>query len=116
MREWSERNEQRINSTISEVLQWATELMKDTRLYNNLQERMEFLASAFHSSNSPVVIQFLLMNQFSLSGFLSEVGRVIEFFSTFTFQTAFYPSSSSIRSLPTECLVQLLREGCCVCS
>lgn len=110
LQEWSERNEQRINSTISEALQWVTELMKDARLYNNLQERMELLAGAFRASHSSVVIQFLLMNQFSQSGFLAEVVKVIEFFSTSTFQTAFYHSSSAIRSLPTECLVQLLRE------
>lgn len=90
-------------------------MTKKECLYSNSQERMELMASEYSAAESHVVIQFLLMNQFQQTGFLASVATVLDFFSNTVCKAAFYNSLPAIRQLPSESVLQLLRESFLVC-
>ena len=115
LQNWCLQNVEMVNATYTECIQWITEMTKKECLYINSQERMELMASGNSVAESRVVIQFLLMNQFQQTGFLASVAMVLDFFSSTACKSAFYNSLPAIRQLPSESVLQLLRESFLVC-
>ena len=115
MQNWCLQKVDTINAASTECVQWITEMTKKECLYSNSQERMELMASEYSAAESHVVIQFLLMNQFQQTGFLASVATVLDFFSNTVCKAAFYNSLPAIRQLPSESVLQLLRESFLVC-